>query len=162
MDEAAKKAVLRLFTYGLYVVTCQHGHRRNAFTANWVTQVSFEPPLVALSVENQAVSLGIIRGAGQFTLCVLESGTRAMAGTLGRSLRDSPTKLEGVAWRESSPGATDNAPAIAECLGWLHCTLHSEAAAGDSTLLIGQVVEATLLKAGQPLTMREAGFRHSG
>jgi flavin reductase (DIM6/NTAB) family NADH-FMN oxidoreductase RutF len=35
MDQIARKVVLRLFTYGLYVVTCRHGEQRNAFTANW-------------------------------------------------------------------------------------------------------------------------------
>ncbi|MGH2515900.1 MAG: flavin reductase, partial [Ktedonobacterales bacterium] len=52
MDEAVKKEALRLFTYGLYAITCGDATERNAFTANWLSQVSFDPPLVALSVDN--------------------------------------------------------------------------------------------------------------
>src|SRR5689334_12379795 len=40
MDENAKKEALRLFTYGLYAVTTGDAGTWNAFTANWLSQVS--------------------------------------------------------------------------------------------------------------------------
>ena len=185
MDVAAKKAVLRLCTYGLYVVTCEHRGKRNAFTANWLTQVSFEPPMLALSVERDAASLPLIRASGRFAVCVLERGQRALAATLGRSLHRSPAKLEGLRWldleqvapaRGESPPVLDAAagifqlpsgsdnpvPVLADCLGYLRCTVAEETPAGDSVLLVATVVDAYLLREGQPLTMQEAGFRHSG
>ena len=54
MDPNTKKLALRQFTYGLYAVTCIEGNEVNAFTANWLTQISFEPPLVAVSIENNS------------------------------------------------------------------------------------------------------------
>jgi len=185
MDLAAKKAVLRLCTYGLYVVTCEHRGKRNAFTANWLTQVSFEPPMLALSVERDAASLPLIRGSGMFAVCVLDREQRALAATLGRSLHRSPAKLEGIRWLDpEQPGpavggsppvpdaagdsvtdrshAADRVPVLADCLGYLRCRVATETAAGDSVLLMATVFDARLLSAGQPLTMQEAGFRHSG
>ncbi|HLX41766.1 MAG TPA: flavin reductase, partial [Ktedonobacteraceae bacterium] len=47
MDPKIKRQVLRTFTYGLYAVSCANEGEVNAFTANWLTQVSFEPPLIA-------------------------------------------------------------------------------------------------------------------
>ena len=38
MDEAIKKTVLRMFTYGLYAVTAKHGDEMSVMTANWITQ----------------------------------------------------------------------------------------------------------------------------
>ena len=52
MDPNVKKQALRTFSYGLYAVSCANEGEVNAFTVNWLTQVSFEPPLVAVSVEN--------------------------------------------------------------------------------------------------------------
>ena len=52
MDPKVKKQALRTFTYGLYAISCVEGETVNMFTANWLSQVSFEPPLVAVSVEN--------------------------------------------------------------------------------------------------------------
>ena len=185
MDLAAKKAVLRLCTYGLYVVTCAHRGKRNAFTANWLTQVSFEPPMLALSIERDAASLPLIRDSGMFAVCVLDREQRALAATLGRSLHRSPAKLDGLRWLEpeqpgpagggslpvpgtaaetfQAPSDTDNrTPVLADCLGYLRCRVATETPAGDSVLLVAAVVDAHLLRAGQPLTMQEAGFRHSG
>ncbi len=161
MDEAAKKSVLRLFTYGLYVVTSRYQGRQNACTVNWLTQVSFDPPLLAVSVENDTLSLELIRASGVFAACVLESGRRELAGTLGRSQRRAPSKLDGVVWL-AEEAAADVPPVLADCLGYVRCAVESETPAGDSTLLVARVTDATLLRTGEPLTMRDAGFRHSG
>src|SRR5690348_18341380 len=93
MDENAKKEALRLFTYGLYAVTTGDATRWNAFTANWLSQVSFDPPLVVVSVENASVSLPIIRATGHFAVDVLTAEQRGLAGTLGKSLAKHPGKL---------------------------------------------------------------------
>ena len=42
--------LFRRLTNGLYVVGVAHGDRRDAFTAAWITQVSFQPLLLALSI----------------------------------------------------------------------------------------------------------------
>ena len=166
MEAGQKKAVLRLFTYGLYVVTCRQGAEWNGFTANWLTQVSFDPPLLAVSVENDALSLGLIRGAGEFAVCVLKTGRRELAGRLGRSRRRAPGKLDGVEWLPVGAVAPDGSltapPIPADSLGYLRCALRGETPAGDSTLLIAEIVGACLLQPGEPLTMRETGFRHAG
>jgi flavin reductase (DIM6/NTAB) family NADH-FMN oxidoreductase RutF len=165
MDQAAKKAVLRLFTYGLYAITCRHEDRLNAFTANWLTQVSFEPPLVALSVENDAASIELIRGSGLFTVCVLETGRRDLAAALGRSLKNTPNKLDTIQWRSVSDGAgigPSEPPVLADCIGYVRCGVVQEVPAGDSTLFLARVYDAELFRGAEPLTMREAGYRHSG
>ena len=158
MDEAVKKSVLRLFTYGLYAVTVRDGERVNAFTANWLSQVSFTPPLVAVSVENDAASLPMIRSSGEFAVCVLEAGQRDLAGQLGKSLARVPDKLDGL----EIVNAPNGFPILGDALGAVVCRVQSELPAGDSTIVLGEVVEAVQLREGEPLTMREAGFRHAG
>src|SRR5260221_6252462 len=96
MDDAAKKEALRLFTYGLYAVTTGDATHWNAFTANWLSQVSFDPPLVAVSVENASVSLPIIRATGHFAVNVLTAEQRELAGQPGKSLAKNPGKIDGL------------------------------------------------------------------
>ena len=43
-------ALFRTLTQGVYVIGVAHGEERNAFTAAWVMQVSFDPLLLALSI----------------------------------------------------------------------------------------------------------------
>ena len=158
MDEAVKKEVLRLFTYGLYAITTGDGERWNAFTANWVSQVSFEPPLLAVSVENDSVSLPIIRSSGRFAVNVYGSDQRDLSGALGKSFAKNPEKLGSLPTEIGETGS----PVLTETLGWVECLVENEMPAGDSTLILGRVVAARAQRSGEPLTMRAAGFRHAG
>jgi flavin reductase (DIM6/NTAB) family NADH-FMN oxidoreductase RutF len=157
-DPVAKKAILRQFTYGLYAVSVAHRGEASAFTANWLTQVSFEPPLVAVSVENDSHSIGLLRAGGVFAVNVYEEGSRELAGLLGKRWSKVPDKLDRVPHR---PGVT-GCPILLEALGAVECRVVSSLPAGDSTLFVGEVVHAELLREGTPLTMAASGFRHSG
>ena len=158
MDEAAKKAILRKFTYGLHAISVRHGERANAFTVNWITQVAFEPPMVAVSVENDGASIELLRASGRFAISVFASGQRELAGHFGRPSARNPDKLAGAVHR-ASPGGL---PILDEALGWLECSVRGELPAGDHTLFVAEVVEAGVLREGQPLTMAETGFRYYG
>jgi flavin reductase (DIM6/NTAB) family NADH-FMN oxidoreductase RutF len=158
MDAAAKKNILRYFSYGMYAITTGDGETHNAFTANWVSQASFEPPMLMLSVENDSHSIALIRNTGVFLVNVFATGQREMAGQLGRSLARNPHKLEGVAYHLSSKGC----PILDDALGWLECRVTGELPSGDSTVFVAEIVDASVLREGIALTMAEAGFRHSG
>ena len=158
MDLAAKKKVLRTFTYGLYAVSCANEGEVNVFTANWLTQVSFEPPLIAISVENTSKSLPMILRSRAFTVNVLRSGSRELAGQLGKSAIQHPEKLNGVEYYLGENGC----PILQQAVAWVACKVEHTAPAGDSTLLVAEVVDVGMLGEGQALTMAEAGFRHAG
>src|SRR5215216_3886110 len=129
LDQAAKKKVLRDFTYGLYAVTAAHDAERGVFTANWLSQASFEPPLVMLSVENDSSTLPLIRGSGRFAICPLDENQKALAGALGRPKIRAGDKYEtlDLAVVDSERGV----PALAESLGYVVCVVRDEAPAGD-------------------------------
>jgi flavin reductase (DIM6/NTAB) family NADH-FMN oxidoreductase RutF len=158
MDEATKKTILRLFPYGLYAVTATDGELSSGMTANWLTQVSFEPPQVAVAVENDARTLGLIRRAGHFAVNVLAIGQRELAGLLGRRSKNVPDKLQQTEYRAGETGA----PILAAALGAVECRVVAELEVGDHTLVVGEVVAAHLREAGEPLTLQETGFRYAG
>jgi flavin reductase (DIM6/NTAB) family NADH-FMN oxidoreductase RutF len=158
MDLAIKKRVLRMFTYGLYAITCAEGDDVNAFTANWLTQVSFEPPLLAVSVENISKSLPMIQRSRKFTINVLRSGQRELAGALGKSALKHPEKMSTVAYDRVG----DDSIVLRDALAWVACEVEQVVPAGDSTLIVAEVIDTGILAEGEPLTMNEAGFRHAG
>lgn len=160
LDPAARKVVLRQLTYGLYAVTVCQGTEVNAFTANWVTQVSFDPPMVAISVENDSHSLGMIQASGAFAINVYREDQRELAGRLGKSRAKVPDKLAGIAFRSGQTGC----PILVGALSALECRVAGSLPAGDSTVFVAEVVAVELLQAdgGAPLTMQAAGFRHAG
>jgi flavin reductase (DIM6/NTAB) family NADH-FMN oxidoreductase RutF len=158
MDAAVKKKILRHFTYGLYAITVAEGEDYNAFTANWLSQASFEPPMLMLSVENDSHSIDIIRRTKVFLVNIFASGQRELAGQLGRPFARNPQKLDGISYHRGANGC----PVLEDALGWLECRVTAEVAAGDSTVFVAEIVDAGELNEGQSLTMNEAGFRHSG
>ena len=158
MDPNIKRQVLRTFTYGLYAVSCAAEDEVNAFTANWLSQASFDPPLLMLSVENVSKSLPMILQSGVFTVNVLRSGSRALAGQLGKSAVRVPEKMASIAYELGANGC----PILHDALAWVACEVRYTAPAGDSTLIIAEVVDTGMLAEGPALTMAEAGFRHAG
>jgi flavin reductase (DIM6/NTAB) family NADH-FMN oxidoreductase RutF len=158
MDLNLKKQVLRTFTYGLYAVSCANEGDINLFTANWLTQVSFDPPLLAVSVEKISKSLSMILHSRNYTVNVLRSGDRELAGKLGKSALKHPDKLLNIPFHLGLNGC----PILDDALAWIACEVRNTADAGDSTLIIAEVIDTGMLSEGQPLTMAEAGFRHAG
>jgi flavin reductase (DIM6/NTAB) family NADH-FMN oxidoreductase RutF len=160
VDPAAKKTVLRQFTYGLYAVTAEHDGERGVFTANWLSQASFDPPLVMVSVELDSSTLPLIRGSGRFAVCPLGEGQRELAGDLGRPKARVGDKF--AAYDLAVQPSASGVPVLEDALGYVVCAVTGEVPAGDSVVVIGEVIEAGVLREDDPLTMRAAGFRHAG
>lgn len=158
MDNATAKKALRMFTYGLYIVTSAADGNLGAMTANWVGQVSFDPRMVSLAVEQDAHSLEVIRGGGVFAVNVLESDQRELAAQFSRTTAKVGNKLEGYEYTIGNFGC----PLLPEALAAVECRVVLEHPVGDHVLFVGEVVDAYVNREGEPLTLKMAGFRYSG
>ncbi len=163
MDQDAKKQALRRIVYGLYALGVRDGNDADApahaMTVNWVTQVSFDPPMLAVAVENDAHSLPLIRQERAFALSLLGTGARELAGKLGRSSARTPDKLDGV---PHHAGPATGSPILDEGTAWVECRVTGEMPAGDHVLVVGEVVEAGVQRDAETLTLKETGFRYAG
>ena len=77
-------ALFQRLTQGVYVVGVAHGEVRNAFTAAWVMQVSFDPLLLALSINPHHSSYGLLKEGRAFSVNVLKKGQLDLAAHYGR------------------------------------------------------------------------------
>jgi flavin reductase (DIM6/NTAB) family NADH-FMN oxidoreductase RutF len=151
------KEIAELFhrlTYGVYVVGVAYGQRRDGFTAAWVMQVSFEPLLLALSINPDNASYELLHTGGGFTANVLKQGQLELARRFGtRSGRDQD-KLAGTRWRPGRNGA----PILEDALAYFDCELTGRMRAGDHELVLGWVVDGAILAPGAtPLTYADTG-----
>jgi len=159
MNQDAKKKVLRSIVYGLYAFGVRADDEMHAMTVNWVTQSSFEPPMIAIAIENESHSLPMLRTAGAFALSILPTGARQLAGKLGRSSANVPNKLQDAPYHAAP---ISGAPVLDEATGWLDCRVVSEQPSGDHVLVVAEVVEAGVQTDAETLTLRETGFRYAG
>ena len=158
MDPEQKKQALRKITHGVYVIGVQQGEKLNAFTATWVSQVSFEPPLVMAAIRKDSVSFGMIQQSKVFVLNFLGVGQKALAQHFLKPAHLGGDKLEGVAHR---PGAL-GAPVLEEAIAYVECRVKEIHAAGDHSLVVGEVVEARVQRDADPLTLKETGWHYGG
>jgi len=118
MDANAKKTTLRMIPYGLYVLTAAaRDGRVAAATVNWVTQASFEPPLVVVGVKTDSHAHGLIKETKAFALNVLGKGQQALAFTFFKPAEVAGDTVSGQPFRRGTTGAPilTNAPAFVEC-----------------------------------------------
>ena len=147
-------ALFRFLTAGVYVIGVAHGGRANAFTAAWLTQVSFDPLLLALSINPEHASYPLLQESKAFTVNVLRQGQLHLARHFGcQSARDGD-KLAGVHSRTGRLGA----PILLEAAAYLECRAIGQMVAGDHELVIGRVVGGEVLVGGaEPLRYRDTG-----
>lgn len=128
--------LFRRLSTGVYVVGVAHHGRANAFTAAWVTQVSFEPLLVALSVNPKNFSHSLLKQSQAFVLNVLARDQLELARHFGTQSGRDQDKLAGQRWH---PGAL-GAPVLNNAAAYLECRLTGSVSAGDHEIIIAEAV----------------------
>lgn len=135
-----RRRILWSMPSGLYVVGSRAGERHNLMTANWVTQVSFDPKIVAVSVEREALTHELILAGRGFTINLVDREDRAIVRKFVKPAEfDAKARtLNGFAFQEASTGA----PVLDQALAWLDCALRQSVESGGHTLFLGEVVDA--------------------
>jgi flavin reductase (DIM6/NTAB) family NADH-FMN oxidoreductase RutF len=142
--------LLKQLSQGVYVIGVGNGAHQHAFTAAWVMQVSFDPLMLAISINPEHHSYQVLQASNVCTVNVLGQDQSAVAGHFGCSV---PDKMTGFEWLSSKTGA----PILAESLVYFDCQVSHYAEAGDHKIAICKVVTAARLNQGQPLLYSQTG-----
>ena len=154
MAKSELAELLRRVTAGVYVIGTAAEGTRDAFTAAWVIQVSFDPLLLALSINPGHASYPLLHAGGGFTVSVLAEGQEEAARHFGATSARERDKLAGVRWRPGRRGA----PILEDALAWFECELAGAMSAGDHELVTGRVAAGGLLAPdARPLTYAATG-----
>lgn len=133
------RAALRLFQYGLYVLTCRQGDQVHAGVVSWVTQVSLHPKRVAVAVRKDGQMVLALREVGRFALNIVGEGQEALASAFFRRVTAvDGADLAGYAWE---PGSHTDAALLLDAVAWLECQVVEEAnVGGDHALFVAEVL----------------------
>jgi flavin reductase (DIM6/NTAB) family NADH-FMN oxidoreductase RutF len=139
MDAQIKKTALRMIPYGLYVLTSESASGRiAAATVNWVTQASFEPPLVAVGVKADSAAHEVIKESRTFALNVLGKGQQALAFKFFKPLARDGDTIGGEAFSSGKSGA----PVLSSTIAAIECELVGTLEEGDHSIFLGRVIDA--------------------
>ena len=107
-------------------------------TASWITQLSMEPVLIGVGIDNSAVTHRLISEGGSFSVNLWSSeDTRVFVKFSKPATREDNT-LNGRAVRVGTTGA----PIFEEALAWMDCEVRQAVDLGTHTLFVGEIVDA--------------------
>ena len=155
-DKVGRDRALDQLPYGLYVVGSIGEQGVSTILVNWVTQVSFNPPLVAVAIESDSKMKKSISGSGYFSLNVLPSGAADTARAFARDPRTTTGTGGGNLFTLSSHGV----PFLNDALSCLECRVVDSLGTGDHVTFIGEVTQAMTHRVGEALTLKETGWRY--
>ena len=160
MDPQAKKVALRAINYGLYVLTAVDGDQYAAAGVNWLTQASFDPPLVAVGVKTDNDSHGLIEKTGQFAVNVLADDQLDIGKAFFRTTTVEGDTLNGYKFE---PGPVTGSPLLVDLPWWFEAQVTDTVKRGDHTVFVAEVVEAGVRDESKtPLLLRSTGMNYGG
>ena len=151
IDTDTQRRIMGHFATGVAVITTgADGGSEQAMTANSITSLSLEPPLVLFALDLRNRMRQQLEDTPVFAINILRADQ------------------EGLSRRFATPGPKDyrgleivfgrsGAPILADCLGFLDCTVHSRHAGGDHEIVVGEIVDGGL-SGGKPLLFYGGGY----
>jgi len=160
MDPQQKKLALRAINYGLHILASADGDELSAAGVNWLTQVSFEPPLIAVGVKADSHTNEIIGRSGVLAVSVLAEDQLEIGKSFFRSTTVEGDTLNG---HRFEAGPTTGCPLIVELPYWFEARVTDTVARGDHTVYVAEVVDAGVRDEGAtPLLLRSTGMNYGG
>jgi flavin reductase len=144
VDAALLNAVTWKIPNALALVGSRAGEEWNAMTTSWITQLSMEPVLIGVGVDNTAVTHRLISTGGSFTVNLWSADdTRVFVKFSKPAVMASngDTTLNGRVVSEAPSGA----PVFAEAIAWFDCAVRQSIDFGTHTLFAGEVTAAAII-----------------
>jgi flavin reductase (DIM6/NTAB) family NADH-FMN oxidoreductase RutF len=143
----------------LALVGSRSGDERNAMTTSWITQLSMEPVLVGVGVDNSAVTHRLITAGGCFTVNLWDATDTRVFVKFSKPANDEGDTLNGRAVR----AATTGAPVFDEAIAWIDCEVRHTLDLGSHTLFVGEVVDASIRDDdARPASMADTRMKYGG
>lgn len=160
MDAQARKQALRMFTYGLYVMTAADRDQVAAGTVTWLSQASFEPPLIMVAVRVDSGLHAVVEEVGRFAVNIVAEGQKEMAAAFFRPAQVSDGTVNGYAFE---PGPESGAPLLLDAPAWIEARVTDAVKRGDHTVFVAQVINAGVRRPeARPLVLRDTGWSYGG
>lgn len=159
MIDRELKRCLGQMMKGVQVVASSHDGLTRAYCSHWVSQVSFEEPMVLASMSPKHDTHAVVEASGWFTVSNL-AGDQVDIGQYfsypGHKLRYiAPEFLHEV----------DGNPVVPDCISWFRCEVEKKLDAGlDHDLFLARITQwgAGRLKEPALLYSSRHGWRVSG
>ena len=143
-------------TYGIYVLTTSWKEEINGMIASWVSQVSYEPPLVMAAVHEDRYSHSLIEKGRHFALHVL---AKKQSSYLERFKGSDPAvRFASIEWDTGKSGC----PILKDSVAYMECEVREILTPGNHTLFIGEIKDAGVFSDEEILSTLDFAGTYTG
>ncbi len=148
MSKSEHQEVLSRIPYGVSIVTVGVGGVENGLAISWLSQVSFDPPMIMFAIDKGHYSADLLNDNPVFVVNLLKEGQLKIATHFARQSMVGDDKLDAYSWHEAQSGCA----ILDDALAYYDCEVVAAHEAGDHLLIVGEVKDAGILNDGTPLT----------
>ena len=143
----------------LALIGSRSGDERNGMTASWITQLSMEPVLIGVGVDNTAVTHRLISEGGSFTVNLWNSDDTRVFVKFSKPAAYADGTLNGRPVREATTGA----PVFTEAIAWMDCEVRHAIDLGTHTLFVGEMVDGDIhVDEARSASMSDTRMKYGG
>jgi flavorubredoxin/flavin reductase (DIM6/NTAB) family NADH-FMN oxidoreductase RutF len=135
LDAELEKALGRI-SGGLYIITAKKGDVNSAMLASWVSQASFEPLGLTISVAKDRAIESLMQVGDRFVLNVLEEGN--YQALMKHFLKRFPPGADRFAGVKTQP-AENGSPILTDALAYMECQVVSRMECSDHHIVYATV-----------------------
>lgn len=161
IDREIKRSLGQMMK-GVEVVGARHGGEARLYTSHWVTQVSFEEPIVMASVSPKHDTYPLMIDSGEFSVSLLAADQI----TEGQYFSYPGRKFKYLAdeYVAEWPDDPEGPPIVPNSIAWLRCTIFQQQTMEDHELLFARVAEVIEGRLKEPplLYSSRLGWRATG
>lgn len=155
IEAADYRRIIGQFATGVTVLTTANDGLLHGMTANAITSVSLDPPLLLVCVDKAAHSHEQFTRSGRFTVNILAEDQQEVSQIFAAASEPEQGRLQGVAFHLGANGA----PVIEGCLAYIECAVADHFEGGDHTIFIAGVEDAAVAGEAAPLLFYQGTYR---
>ena len=152
-----RKEVLRMMSYGVYILASKNKNEFCSTTVTWVSQASFEPPMLSVCLKRNSGAYFIVKERGEFILHMLSKDQKEMASKFFKSAILDGNELNGEKFH-----LVDDLPVLLHSPSYIHCNVLEILEKGDHPLFLSEIKNVFLNTQVKPLELRETGWNYGG
>ena len=157
MDEKSRNQALRMLSYGVYILTSKAEDDYCGATVTWVSQASFDPPMISVCLKQDSGSYHVVKKRREFLLHLLGNEQKDLAASFFK-----PTVIKDRYINGHEFALKFDLPLIKEVPAYLYCQVSEILESGDHPLFLAEVKDAVVDNDSQPLELRPTGWSYGG
>ena len=147
IDEHSFRETMRNWTTGVTIVTSEFEGDSHGMTVSSFTSVSAIPPVICVSLNNQARTHQLIEKSNKFAVSILEESQGAISECFAGRVSEEGNRFSGL----DTFTLETKAPLISGAIAFFDCKVIQKIGFGQNTVFFGEVLALKTIDQGRPL-----------